>query len=162
MAASIFQAGSELGLNIGWVSGNGRAILRLQQDRNLVLYKDNQPAFQAPNAFGNGNTAIMQDDGNFVLYDQNNQPVWASGTSGNPGADLAVQDDGNLVVYLNGNATSQMSCCRRSGVSGRPGGSAYAASCRCSWWRLSQRSPLTRSAWSPLPGTTAYRTCRRG
>jgi hypothetical protein len=104
MADSIFQARSELGLNIAWVSGNGRAILRLQQDRNLVLYKDNQPAFQAPNAFGNGNTAIMQDDGNFVLYDQNDEPVWASGTGGFPGADLAVQDDGNLVVYLNGNA----------------------------------------------------------
>jgi hypothetical protein len=108
MADSIFQAGSELGLNIAWVSGNGRAILRLQQDRNLVLYKDTggsfSPVFQAPNAFGNGNTAIMQDDGNFVLYDQNNQPVWASGTAGNPGADLAVQEDGNLVVYLNGNA----------------------------------------------------------
>jgi hypothetical protein len=46
MANSIFQSGSGLGLNIGWVSGNGRAILRLQQDRNLVLYKDSQPAFQ--------------------------------------------------------------------------------------------------------------------
>jgi hypothetical protein len=46
MADSIFPAGSELQVNIGWVSGNGRAILRLQQDRNLVLYKDNQPAFQ--------------------------------------------------------------------------------------------------------------------
>ena len=65
---------------MAWTSGNGQAILRLQQDRNLVLYKDNNPAFQAPNAFGRGNTAIMQDDGNFVLYDQNNEPVWASNT----------------------------------------------------------------------------------
>ena len=40
---SIFQAGSELGINIGWVSGNGQTILRLQQDRNLVLYKNNSP-----------------------------------------------------------------------------------------------------------------------
>ena len=104
MADSIFQVGSELGLNIGWISGNGRTRLQLQQDRNLVLYKDNQPAFQAPNAFGRGNTAVMQGDGNFVLYDQNGEPVWASGTNGFPGADLAVQDDGNLVVYLDGNA----------------------------------------------------------
>ncbi len=43
-------------------------------------------AYQAPDATGNGNTAIMQDDGNFVLYDQTNDPVWASGTSGNPTA----------------------------------------------------------------------------
>jgi len=96
---SIFPAGSELEINIGWISGNGQTILRLQQDRNLVLYKSNNPAYQAPNAYANGNTAIMQDDGNFVLYDVNNQPVWASNTAGNPGAYLAVQDDGNLVVY---------------------------------------------------------------
>ena len=108
MADSIFVAPSELQLNEAWVSGNGATFLRLQQDRNLVVYKVRtggsfSAVFQAPNAFGNGNTAIMQDDGNFVLYDQNNQPVWASGTSGNPGAHLAVQDDGNVVVYLNGN-----------------------------------------------------------
>ena len=99
MADSIFPAESELELNIGWISGNGQTILRLQQDRNLVLYKDNNPAYQAPNAWSNGNIAIMQDDGNFVLYDQNNEPVWASNTAGKPGAYLAVQDDGNLVVY---------------------------------------------------------------
>jgi hypothetical protein len=102
-ADSIFGVGSVLQINEGWISGSGRTVLRLQQDRNLVLYIDGKPAYQAPNAFGNGNTAIMQDDGNFVLYDQNNDPVWASGTAGNPGADLAVQEDGNLVVYLNSN-----------------------------------------------------------
>ena len=104
MADSIFGAGSELQLNEAWVSGTAATFLRLQQDRNLVVYKVNtggsfDAVFAAPNALGNGNTAIMQDDGNFVLYDQNNQPVWASGTSGNPGAHLAVQDDGNVVVY---------------------------------------------------------------
>ena len=104
MGDSIFPADSELGLNIGWISGNGRAVLRLQQDRNLVLYKDNNPAFAAPNAFGRGNAAIMQDDGNFVLYDENGAPVWASNTAGFPGAYLSVQDDGNLVVYRNGDA----------------------------------------------------------
>jgi hypothetical protein len=103
MADSIWPAGSVLqSLNVAWTSGNGRAILRLQEDRNLVLYKDNQAAYQAPNAFGRGNTAIMQDDGNFVLYDQNGEPVWASNTGGNPGAFLAVQDDGNVVVYQDG------------------------------------------------------------
>ena len=61
-----------------------------------MLYKDNTPAFQAPNAFGNGNTAIMQDDGNFVLYGLNGEPVWASNTSGFPGADLAARTAGGL------------------------------------------------------------------
>ena len=100
MANSIWEAWSVLQpLNVAWTSGNGRAILRLKEDRNLVLYKDNNPAFQAPNAFSRGNTAIMQDDGNFVLYDQNNEPVWATNTAGNPGAHLAIQDDGNMVIY---------------------------------------------------------------
>ena len=103
MADSIWLAGSVLApLNVAWTSGNGRAILRLQEDRNLVLYKDNQAAYQAPNAWSRGNTAIMQDDGNFVLYDENGEPVWASNTGGNPGAYLAVQDDGNVVVYQGG------------------------------------------------------------
>ena len=103
MADSIWPAGSVLQpLNVAWTSGNGRAILRLQEDRNLVLYKDNQAAYAAPNAFSRGNTAIMQDDGNFVLYDENGEPVWASNTGGNPGAYLAVQDDGNVVVYQDG------------------------------------------------------------
>ena len=78
MADSIWPAGPVLRpLNVAWTSGNGRAILRLQEDRNLVLYKDGKAAYQAPNAFGRGNAAIMQDDGNFVLYDQNNEPVSA-------------------------------------------------------------------------------------
>ena len=103
MADSIWPAGSALQpLNVAWTSGNGRAILRLQEDRNLVLYKDNQAAYAAPNAWSRGNTAIMQDDGNFVLYDENGEPVWASNTGGNPGAYLAVQDDGNVVVYQDG------------------------------------------------------------
>ena len=61
MADSIWQAGSVLQpLNVAWTSGNGEAILRLQEDRNLVLYKNNTAAYQAPNAFSRGNTAIMQ------------------------------------------------------------------------------------------------------
>lgn len=99
MSGSQFPAGSELGLNDAWTSDNERTVLRLQEDRNLVLYKDGGAAWQAPNAFGRGDHAIMQDDGNFVLYDEDNQSVWASDTSGNPGASLAIQDDGNAVVY---------------------------------------------------------------
>jgi hypothetical protein len=92
MANSNFPAGSELDINIGWISGNGQTILRLQQDRNLVLYKSGSRAYQAPNAFGNGNTAIMQNDGNFVLYDVNNKPVWASNTAGNPGKHSSLKE----------------------------------------------------------------------
>ena len=100
MSDSRWPAGSALHpLNVAWTSGNGRAVLRLQQDRNLVLYKDHKPVFTAPNAVGRGHVARMQDDGNFVLYDQHDVPVWSTGTGGNPGSHLAIQDDGNMVVY---------------------------------------------------------------
>jgi hypothetical protein len=84
--------------NQAWTSGNGRAILRLQQDGNLVLYKDGKPAWQAPNAWSRGVSAVFQADGNFVVYASGGAPVWASGTW-HKGAYLAVQDDGNLVIY---------------------------------------------------------------
>jgi len=63
MANNIWPAGSVLQpLNVAWTSGNGRAILRLQEDRNLVLYKDGKAVYQAPSAFARGNAAITQDD----------------------------------------------------------------------------------------------------
>lgn len=101
MANAIFRAGSEIYQNYAWTSGNGRAIFRLQEDGNLVLYRDGEAVYQAPNAHPNGFRAIMQDDGNFVLYDANGKALFASGTDSGQGTDqfLAVQDDGNVVVY---------------------------------------------------------------
>jgi len=84
--------------NQAWTSGNGRAILRLQEDGNFVLYKDGRPVWQAPDTWGRGNCAVFQEDGNFVVYDSAGQPIWAAGTW-HKGAYLAVQDDGNVVVY---------------------------------------------------------------
>ena len=88
MSDSRWPAGSTLHpLNVAWTSGNGRAILRLQEDRNLVLYKDHTAVFTAPNAAGRGDVARMQEDGNFVLYDRRNVAVWSTGTGGgNPGS----------------------------------------------------------------------------
>ncbi|MFI5938923.1 hypothetical protein ACIBCB_01440 [Streptomyces uncialis] len=84
--------------NQAWTSGNGRAVLRLQEDGNFVLYKDGRAAWQAPNTWSRGNCAVFQEDGNFVVYDSEGKAVWAAGTW-NKGAYLAVQDDGNVVVY---------------------------------------------------------------
>jgi hypothetical protein len=99
MDDSFFLAGSTLRRNQAWTSGNGRAVLRLQQDGNLVLYKDGSPVWQAVGAWPSGSSAVMQADGNFVVYDANGSPLWASGTWGYSGAYLAVQDDGNVVIY---------------------------------------------------------------
>jgi len=79
MSDAQFPAGSELGLNDAWTSGNGRTVLRLQEDRNLVLYKDGGAAWQAPNAFPHGDHALMQDDGNAVVYGDHGA-LWATNT----------------------------------------------------------------------------------
>jgi hypothetical protein len=95
---AIFRPTATLHRNQAWTSGNGRTILRLQTDGNLVLYKDGRPAWQAPGAWSHGVSAVFQRDGNFVVYAPGGHPVWASGTW-HKGDYLAVQDDGNLVIY---------------------------------------------------------------
>ncbi|MFD7894013.1 hypothetical protein [Streptomyces sp. NPDC059743] len=99
---SRFYAPATLGKNQAWTSGNGRAILRVQSDGNVVLYKDNRPAWQAPNVYPNADRLVMQSDGNLVVYNKAGQPLWAAGTW-QKGRYLAVQDDGNVVVYNNAN-----------------------------------------------------------
>jgi len=86
MANAEFPPGSQLYKNYAWTSGNGQAVLRLQEDGNLVLYKDCKPAWQAKDAYPDGYRAIMHEDGNFVVYNQGDNPLWASNTDGNPGA----------------------------------------------------------------------------
>lgn len=85
-------------------SANGRALLVMQGDGNLVVYEyfnsGGRTALWATGTDGNpGARAVMQGDGNLVVYRKDNRPIWASNTNGNPGSHLAMQDDGNLVVY---------------------------------------------------------------
>lgn len=86
-------------------SDNGRYVLVMQTDGNLVYYRTSDwvPRWnsqtQSPGAF-----APMQGDGNFVVYASGGAPLWNSQTGGNPGAFLAAQDDGNLVIYGGGRA----------------------------------------------------------
>jgi hypothetical protein len=69
----------------------------MQGDGNLVVYEHTTPLWATHT--GAGDTAWMQNDGNFVLYATGGKALWSSGTYGHPGASLAMQNDGNLVVY---------------------------------------------------------------
>ncbi|SFD99383.1 D-mannose binding lectin [Chitinophaga sp. CF118] len=97
------QAGQQLSQGQLIRSSDGRFILVMQGDGNLVLYYYNVPLWDS-GTYGNSsiNRAVMQGDGNFVLYDTNNAAHWDSGTYNYPGGYVVLQDDGNLVIYQNG------------------------------------------------------------
>ncbi|MBC7973379.1 MAG: hydrolase [Myxococcales bacterium] len=96
-------AGESLGVGQALSSCDGRFVLVLQSDGNLVLYKDGSiPLFATGTNGQSAHFAPMQGDGNFVLYSTSLQPLFSSGTHGFPGAFLALQDDGNLVIYRDG------------------------------------------------------------
>jgi hypothetical protein len=93
-------------------SSNGEFALLMQEDGNLVLYRN---PVAASSAYWSSDTwwlppdqrpvsVEMQTDAHLVLYDQNRVPRWASGTWG-PGfiaPYVVLQDDGNLVIYHDG------------------------------------------------------------
>src|SRR3569833_4339467 len=89
-ADAIFRPPGTLYRNQARTAGNGRAILRLQEDGNFVLYKEGRPVWQAPHSWGRGVYAVFQEDGNLVVYGGGGAPVWASSTW-HRGVYLAVQ-----------------------------------------------------------------------
>lgn len=80
-------------------SCNGRYVLAMQTDGNLVVYDGNRAIWESATAYKGTQFAIMQTDGNFVLYKDNWQPLWESRTAGHAGSYITLQDDGNLVIY---------------------------------------------------------------
>lgn len=81
-------------------SPDGRTILAMQADGNLVVYFQGK-ALWSSETYGTGaNRMVMQSDGNLVLYTASNSAPWSTGTGQNFfGSILAVQDDGNVVLY---------------------------------------------------------------
>lgn len=109
--ADALAPGQSLTIGQQLQSNNGRYILTMQADGNLVQY-EGMPS--APRAVWATNTwtlpaaarptrADMQRDGNFVLYNATGNPAWATDTWNNPGARLVLQDDRNLVIYNSSN-----------------------------------------------------------
>jgi hypothetical protein len=76
---------------------SARAVLYMQYDGNLVLYKDDRPVW-ASGTNGSGPEAVaeFQGDGNLVVY-WRRFALWNSGTAGG-GARLVLTDDGNLLI----------------------------------------------------------------
>jgi hypothetical protein len=86
-----------LGSDQSLFSPDGRFKLAMQGDGNLVLYFGATVLWVAPGTYGTSNTAVFQNDGNFVVYGPSG-PRWASGIYA-PGAKMVLQNDGNLVIY---------------------------------------------------------------
>ena len=95
----VVTVSQQLNVGDGIRSADGRYILVMQSDGNLVLYSPSR-AVWASNTNGTGaNTLIMQSDGNLVLYSPSRGAVWASNTAGSGGNVIVMQSDGNLVLY---------------------------------------------------------------
>lgn len=83
-------------------SPDGRFVLRMQTDGNLVLYAPGNNAMWDSGTDTPGSVVVMQGDGNLVVYAPGNRAVWSSKSSGSQCV-LILQDDGNLVIYAAGN-----------------------------------------------------------
>jgi hypothetical protein len=90
----------------GIYSDDGRCLLVMQGDGNLVYYRTIDGAVRwASYTNGRGGyVAPMQGDGNFVVYNSGWGALWNAATQNHPGAYVAAQNDGNLVIYWNGQA----------------------------------------------------------
>ncbi len=82
-------------------SANGRFVLAMQKDGNLVLREAaSGKVLWASQTGGNpGAVAALQVDGNLVVRVPSGAPLFASASQGDPRSRLLVQDDGNLVLY---------------------------------------------------------------
>jgi hypothetical protein len=96
------------------MSCDGRFVLMMQDDGNLVLYNGQEPLWHSATQDTGATSATMQRDGNLVVYDDEGTAMWASGTHGNDWAAALVQDDGNLVIYSSDGEALWASdtCCR--------------------------------------------------
>jgi hypothetical protein len=91
--------GQALGVKQSLTSCDGRFVLVMQGDGNLVLSQGSRALWATMTNGRGGAAATMQGDGNFVVYTAGGAALWHTHTYRFPGAWLAVQNDGNVVVY---------------------------------------------------------------
>jgi surface antigen len=88
------------------LSTDGRFVLNLQPDGNLVVYGMGYRALWSSGTTGRAIAyAATNSDGNVVLVGPDGTVVWRSGTGGRGPSALVMQSDGNAVVYGAAGAT---------------------------------------------------------
>lgn len=99
------KIGDSLGAGQQLTSPNGKYVLTMQSDGDLVLGEGGATVWSSGTGGSGAVRVDMQSDGNLVLYKESGEAAWDSKTDNHPGATLTLQDDRNLVVYApNGDA----------------------------------------------------------
>ena len=80
------------------LSADKHIVLVLQDDGNLVLYRNGIATWSSLTWGKTPSQLEMQTDGSLVITFTDNTR-WSSNTLGNAGSRLALQNDGNLVIY---------------------------------------------------------------
>jgi len=84
---------------------DGRDILTMQADGNLVLYARSIPVWASNTAGHGGAQLVMQADGNLVVAAPGGRPLWTAGTGGHSGSVLVMKADGDAVLDAPGHVT---------------------------------------------------------
>ncbi|GAA0726080.1 hypothetical protein GCM10009430_32670 [Aquimarina litoralis] len=95
---NLLTAGNKLNKGNFRNSRDGRNYLKMQNDGNVVMYRDGKAVWSTRTNKTTSNRLVMQRDGNLVLYNINNRPTWASGTNGYPNSRLALLNNGDMVI----------------------------------------------------------------
>ncbi|HET8910557.1 MAG TPA: CHAP domain-containing protein, partial [Ktedonobacteraceae bacterium] len=103
MGSDQLNSADTMGPNDYIRSSDGRYIIILQPDNNLVEYGPGwHPIWSTQNEDRGGSSVIMQSDGNLIQYTPNKVSVWSSGTGGNSSSFAMLQPDGSFVIYSTG------------------------------------------------------------
>jgi len=103
-AGDTLLGGQTLSAGQSLSSADGRYLLAMQSDGNLVLYLRNGAAgeralWSSVTSGDTGDHALLQTNGALVLLDSGGQTLWSSNSAPAGCTDLVIQNDGNLVIY---------------------------------------------------------------
>lgn len=99
---NILGSGEKLYPSEYLLSSEGKSVLTLQTDGNLVLYDDFKATWNTVSFGKTPDHLEMGTDGNLVLFFKDGTN-WQTNTPTHPGAYLKLQSDGNLVLYDSSN-----------------------------------------------------------